>query len=132
MSAGLPFILISALAAGLWFFLVAQAARQVSPLFGPAIAELTGALIAITLIFSRLRSGTLELTSKGVVLLLIAGVCVFSVDYFSLRAYGKGLPITVGAPILTGGAIAVATTVGLLLGEPISLKKGVGIPLPAE
>ena len=77
---------------------------------------LTGALIAIGIILSRLKSGTLEITSRGVVILLIAGICVFSVDYFSLRAYSKGLSITIGAPILVGGAILVATTLGLRSG----------------
>ena len=61
---------------------------------GPAIAEMTGALIAIVIILSRLKSGTLEITSRGVIILLLSGICVFSVDYFSLRAYSKGLSIT--------------------------------------
>ena len=55
---------------------------------------MTGALIAIVIILSRLKSGTLEITSRGVLILLVAGICVFSVDYFSLRAYRKGLSIT--------------------------------------
>ena len=131
MSSGFYYVLLSAAAVGGWSVLFERASRHAAPLFGPAIAELTGAVIAIVFILTRLGAGTggLEIDSTGVRLLLLAGVFTFSVDYFALQAYSRGLPVSVGAPILIGGGILVATVLGFLLGETASLQKIAGIAL---
>ncbi len=129
MPRGVLFVLIAAVAGGAWSVLVARAARTMDPLLGPAIAEGTGALIALLFIANRLRETTLDYSARGVTLLLFAGVCVFSVDYFNLRAYATRLPVSVGAPIFMGGTIVIATTIGFLLGDEVSPKKILGILL---
>jgi transporter family protein len=123
------FVSIAALAGGTWSILVSRASREMSPVLGPIIAETTGVIIALVLLTTRFRETTLEYSTRGITLLLLAGICVFSVDYFSLRAYGTHLPVSVGAPIFMGGVILVATTIGFLLGDAISVKKVVGIAL---
>ena len=113
MPRGVMFVSIAALAGGTWSVLVSRASREMSPVLGPIIAETTGVIIALVLLTTRFRETTLEYSTRGITLLLLAGVCVFSVDYFSLRAYGTHLPVTVGAPIFMGGVILVATIIGL-------------------
>jgi transporter family protein len=123
------FVSIAALAGGTWSVLVSRASREMSPVLGPLIAETTGVIIALVLLTTRFRDTTLEYSTRGVMLLMLAGVCVFSVDYFSLRAYGTHLPVSVGAPIFMGGVILVATVIGLLLGDAITARKVAGITL---
>jgi transporter family protein len=129
MSRGLMFVSIAALAGGTWSVLVSRASRDMSPVLGPLIAETTGVIIALVLLSARWRETTLEYSTRGITLLLFAGVCVFSVDYFSLRAYGTHLPVSVGAPVFMGGVILVATFIGFMLGDAFTLKKLVGISL---
>jgi transporter family protein len=129
MSRGLMFVSIAALAGGTWSVLVSRASRDMSPVLGPIIAETTGVIIALVLLSARWRETTLEYSTRGITLLLFAGVCVFSVDYFSLRAYGTHLPVSVGAPVFMGGVILVATFIGFMLGDAFTLKKLVGISL---
>jgi len=129
MPRGVMFVSIAALAGGTWSVLVSRASREMSPLLGPIIAETTGVIIALVLLSMRWRETTLEYSTRGITLLLLAGVCVFSVDYFSLRAYGTHLPVSVGAPVFMGGVILVATVIGFLLGDPITVKKLGGISL---
>jgi transporter family protein len=123
------FVSIAALAGGTWSVLVSRASREMSPVLGPLIAETTGVIIALVLLTTRFRETTLEYSTRGITLLLLAGVCVFSVDYFSLRAYGTHLPVSVGAPVFMGGVILVATVIGFLLGDAITAKKLAGITL---
>jgi transporter family protein len=123
------FVSIAALAGGTWAVLVSRASREMSPVLGPIIAETTGVIIALVLLSTRWRETTLEYSTRGITLLLLAGVCVFSVDYFSLRAYGTHLPVSVGAPVFMGGVILVATIIGFLLGDAITVKKLAGISL---
>lgn len=59
----------------------------------------------------------------------LAGACAFAIDYFSLKAYASGLPLSVGAPIIIGCNMALVTVIGLVLGEPISLLKIIAILL---
>jgi transporter family protein len=129
MARGVPFVLIAAVAGGLWSVLVSRASREVNPFLGPVIAESTGVIIGLMLLATQVRQTTIEYSTRGITLLLFAGVCVFSVDYFNLRAYGARLPVSVGAPIFMGGTIMIATIVGMLLGEDVSGKKVVGIGL---
>jgi drug/metabolite transporter (DMT)-like permease len=63
------------------------------------------------------------------VVLLGAGAAAFSIDYFALQAYSRGLPISVGAPIGIAGGVATAAVIGLLLGEHLSFAKLAGIIL---
>jgi len=123
MSKGVLLIGVAALAGGCWSALMNRAAQDTDPLLAPMIAESTGAFIALAILLSRFRVTTPQWSARGVWLLLLAGVCVFSVDYFTARAYAARLPISVGAPIFLGGAILITTAIGLALGETFTLKK---------
>ncbi|NKB87050.1 MAG: hypothetical protein GKS06_02350 [Acidobacteria bacterium] len=131
MSNGVMFIGVAALAGGCWSALMNRAAADTNPLLAPMIAEATGVFIALTILVTRYRDVQLEWTSRGVGLLLLAGVCVFSVDYFTVRAYGTGLAVSTGAPIFLGGAILVTTIIGPALGDQLSGTKLAGIALVA-
>jgi drug/metabolite transporter (DMT)-like permease len=65
----------------------------------------------------------------GMWFLLGAGAAAFSIDYFTLQAYSRGLPISVGAPVGIAGGVATAVVIGLLLGEQLSFAKLGGIVL---
>ncbi len=131
MSNGVMFIGIAALAGGCWSVLMNRAAQDTSPLLAPMIAEATAVFLALAILASRYRETTFEWSGHSLGMLLIAGVCVFSVDYFTVRAYGTGLAVSTGAPIFLGGAIMITTVIGFVLGESISGTKLAGIVLVA-
>jgi len=127
MSKGVLLIGVAALAGGCWSALMNRAAQDTDPLLAPMIAEATGVFIALAILATRWRGASLEWTARGLGLLLLAGVCVFSVDYFTARAYATELSVSTGAPIFLGGAILVTTAIGLALGESFSWQKLAGI-----
>lgn len=54
---------------------------------------------------------------------MIAGILAFFIDFFALKAYAGGLPLTIGGPLIIGGSMAVATTIGFILGDVVTLTK---------
>ncbi len=129
MSRSLLFILIAATAAGLWSVLMAKASRLVDPIVGAGLVEGSALVLVIVLIVRHRIDLSSALTLPGVALLMLCGVCVFSVDYFSLRAYEMGMELSVGTPTLAAGAILVPAVVGFALGEGITPWKLLGIGL---
>ena len=129
MSRSLLYVLIAAGGAGLWSVTLSRASKLVHPIVGTGVVEGTALLLVMILIFRHRVDLGGALTPLGALLLVICGLCVFSVDYFSLRAYAMGMEVSVGAPTIAGGAILVPALVGVSLGEGVTLPKVLGIGL---
>lgn len=129
MSRGLAFILIASAAAGLWSILLSRASRSVHPIVGTGVVESSAVVLVVLVILRQRIDLRNSLSLEGFALLVLCGLCVFAVDYFSLRAYEQGLEVSVGAPIIASGAILLPAVVGPLLGERISAAKIFGVVL---
>jgi len=123
------YAVIAAVAAGFYSYFQRMASPSVNQLFGALLVSATALAIAALLISSQLQRIQLFTNPVGIWFLLGAGAAAFSIDYFTLQAYSKGLPISVGAPIGIAGGIATAVVIGLLLGEQLSLAKLTGLVL---
>ncbi len=127
MSINILYVVIGALGTGLWNVFISSASRQMHPLLGALITELT-AFTAGALIFLPVLSGGFpKVTSRAVILCMLAGLSVLLADYFILKAYKLGLQISIGGPIIIGGSIIVVTLMGLFLGEKMTLLKAASI-----
>ena len=129
MSRSLLFILIAAGAAGMWSVMLSRASRLVQPIVGTGLIEGTALMLVIILVIRQRVDLATALTPLGGLLLVLGGFCVFSVDYFSLRAYAMGMEVSIGAPTIAAGAILVPTAVGMVMGESVTIPKLLGISL---
>ena len=129
MSRSLLYVLIAAGAAGLWSVLLSRASKLVHPLVGTGLVEVTALTIVLVLVMRQRVDLSSALTPLGAGLLVLCGLCVFSIDYFSLRAYEMGVEVSVGAPMISAGAILVPTVAGIALGEGVTVPKVLGIGL---
>lgn len=129
MSRSVLYVLIAAGAAGLWSVLLSRASKFVHPLVGTGLVEVTALTVVLVLVVRQRVDLSSALTPLGAGLLVLCGLCVFSVDYFSLRAYEMGMEVSVGAPMISAGAILVPTVAGIALGEGVSVPKVLGIGL---
>ena len=66
---------------------------------------------------------------KGIYFLIIAGVAAFFIDFLALHAYSKGLPLSIGGPVIIGGSIAIAIIIGFFMGDTITALKALGLCL---
>jgi uncharacterized membrane protein len=123
------YAVIAAIAAGLYSYFQRLASPSVNQLFGALVVSAAALTIAALLLAFQLGKIRLLTNPTGLWFLLGAGAAAFSVDYFTLQAYSKGLPISVGAPIGIAAGVATAVVIGLLVGEQLSLAKLAGIVL---
>lgn len=126
----LYFILFAGGFAGLF-----QIARKVisttgfSPLLNATIVSLTAGIVGIFILW---REGTVfsHMTNRGLMYAVLSGLLVLPIDYFVLKAYQRGLPITLGSVILVAVSAGMAVLFGmLLLHEPIRPMKFLAIAL---
>jgi|SRR6516225_403221 len=126
------YAVIAAVAAGFYSYFQRLASPNVNQLFGAlAVSAAALAIAALFLVpqLGRIRLFTNPAGMSSMWFLLGAGAAAFSIDYFTLQAYSKGLPISVGAPIGIAGGVETAVVIGLLLGEQLSFAKLAGIVL---
>lgn len=123
------FAILAAVTFGLWTIFHKLASPYVNQVFGAILVSITAVLFGSIVFFSELKEGHLYSNPKGILYLVLAGVSAFFIDFFALKAYSKGLPITIGGPIIIGGSIAIAIIVGFVLGDSVTLPKILGILL---
>jgi transporter family protein len=125
----IAFALIAALAAGAYSILQRVAAPAFNQAFGALVISLTAAFVsAIVLICT--RDGRALYTDVSMLPWIgLVGIAAFSIDYFSLQAYSRGLSVSIGSPIFIGISIMTASLAGFTLGEAVTLMKLLGIGL---
>jgi transporter family protein len=120
-------VIIGALGTGLWNVFISSASRQMHPLLGALITELTAFSVGALIFLPVLSSGFPRVSLRSVIMCMLAGLSVLLADFFILKAYKQGVPISIGGPIIIGGSIVVVTLLGLFLGEKITWLKAVSI-----
>ncbi len=127
MSPSILYVIIGALGTGLWNVFISSASRQMHPLLGALITELTAFSVGALIFLPVLSSGFPRVSLRSVIMCMLAGLSVLLADFFILKAYKQGVPISIGGPIIIGGSIVVVTLLGLFLGEKITWLKAVSI-----
>ena len=127
MNPGIIFSVIAAIAFGLWTVFHQQAADKINYLLGAIIVSLTAVVVGLIFLLPNIKTINFSSNPKGILFVVLAGICALAIDYFALKAYGSGLAISIAGPIIIGGSIAVAVSVGFFLGESITLMKIIGL-----
>ena len=127
MNPGIIFAIIAAIAFGAWTVLHQQAADKINYLFGAIIVSLTAVIVGLIFLLPKIKTTTLFSSPKGILFVVMAGICAFAIDYFALKAYGSGLAISIAGPVIIGGSMAIAVLIGFFLGESITLMKVLGL-----
>ena len=124
---GIVYVIIGALGTGLWNVFISAASRQMHPLLGALVTELTAFTAGALIFLPALSAGFPRVSGRSVLMCMLAGLSVLAADVFIIKAYKEGLPISVGGPIVIGGGIVVVTLAGLMLGERITLVRAASI-----
>ncbi len=129
MNQGIVFAILGAIVFGLWTIFHQQASSYIDSVFGAIIVSVTAVLLGLIILLPRIKTTALVSNPKGLIFVILAGVCAFGIDYFALKAYGSGLSISVGGPIIIGGSIAIASIIGFFLGDSVTFLKIVALSL---
>lgn len=127
MSGGIIFAILGAVTFGLWTVFHDRAASSINAVFGAIIVSFTAVILGLFFLIPQFRVAVSSTNTNGIIFAVLAGLCAFGIDYFALKTYSSGVPISVGAPIIIGGSMAVASIIGFFLGESITLAKILGL-----
>jgi len=127
MSTNILYVIIGAIGTGLWNVFISSASRQMHPLLGALITELTAFTAGALIFLPVVSSGFPKVSFKAVGMCMLAGLSVLLADFFILKAYKQGVQISIGGPIIIGGSIIVVTLMGVFLGEKMTLLKALSI-----
>ena len=131
MPAWLPLALLTALCLAGYNFFIKLAAEHLPPAVGAVVLQVVAASLgALWLLRLRLQGQPLAITGKGLALAALAGLSVGLAEMLTFVVFKRGLPASVGTPLMVGGSVLLTALLGLaLLRESLSLGQVLGLGL---
>ena len=125
----LPLALLTALCLALYNFFIKLAADHVPPAVGAVVLQLVAAgLGGVWLLRLKLQGQPLPVTSKGVALAALAGLGVGLAEILTFVVFQRGLPASVGTPVIVGGSVLLTAVLGLVvLREALTVSQAGGL-----
>lgn len=129
----LPLALLTALSFGLYNVFIKVGSTRIEQVLGAVVLQVVATLLgAGFLLYLRLTGAPLFASGAGLLYSVLAGACVGLAEILSFVVFARGAPASAGTPIIMGGAVLVATLVGMtLLKEGLSLSRLGGVALIA-
>ena len=120
--------LASALAYALYNASMKEASDHINHFVGAVILQLTAVLVGtIAIIFTKPEIN-LDIQSNGLVYSIAAGVFVGLAEITMFVVFSKGLSVSTGTAIVTGGTVVFGMMIGLFFfKEALSIKQIIGI-----
>lgn len=131
MPTWLPLALLTALCLAGYSFFIKLAASHLPPAVGAVVLQLVAAgLGAAWLLRLRLQGQLLPISGKGLGLAALAGLSVGLAEILTFAVFRRGVPASVGTPVIVGGSVLLAALLGLVgLRETLTLPQAGGLGL---
>ncbi|GAB2967021.1 hypothetical protein GCM10027048_42110 [Hymenobacter coalescens] len=123
--------LLTALALAFYNFFIKLAADHVPAAVGAVVLQLVAAALgAVWLLKLRLQGQPLLLTGKGLGLAALAGLGVGLAEILTFVVFSRGVPSSVGTPVIVGGSVLLTAVLGLVvLREALTVPQVLGLLL---
>ncbi|MBC6989901.1 MULTISPECIES: EamA family transporter [Hymenobacter] len=123
--------LLAAFCLALYNFFIKLASGYIPAAVGAVVLQIVAAgLGAAWLLKLKLQGQPLPVTSKGLLLAALAGAGVGLAEILTFVVFSRGVPSSVGTPVLVGGSVLLTAALGLvLLRESLTWPQGVGLVL---
>ena len=127
----LPLALLTALCLALYNFFIKLAADHLPAAVGAVVLQLVAAALgAAWLLRLKLLGQPLPLSSKGLGLAMLAGLGVGLAEILTFVVFQRGVPASVGTPVIVGGSVLLTAVLGVaLLREALTLPQAGGLLL---
>jgi len=108
---------LAAVMFGLYNVFIKASSDHINPVLGAVVLQFVAAFIGLGLLFYQRAVGAVALPSstRGVSLAFMAGVAIGLVEILSFHVYGRGVPVSVGNPLIIGGSMIGTTGIGVIL-----------------
>ncbi len=127
----LPLALLTALCLALYNFFIKLAANHISPAVGAVVLQLVAAgLGAGWLLKLKLQGQPMPVSGRGLGLAALAGLGVGLAEILTFVVFQRGVPSSVGTPVIVGGSVLLTAGLGLVvLREALTLPQAAGLLL---
>ena len=127
----LPLALVTALCLACYNFFIKLAANHLPPAVGAVVLQLVAAVLgAAWLLKLKMQGQPVVISGKGVGLAALAGLSVGLAEILTFVLFRRGLPASVGTPVIVGGSVLLSALLGwVVLRESLSLAQGGGLLL---
>ena len=131
MANWLPLALLTALCLALYNFFIKLASNHVPPAVGAVVLQLVAAALGgVWLLKLMLQGQPLALSGKGLGLAALAGLGVGLAEILTFVVFQRGVPASVGTPVIVGGSVLLTAVLGLVvLREALTLTQAGGLLL---
>jgi len=117
---------------GLYDFLFKVAEDHINTFLAVLIISGVQAVVVSPFLYNAYASGSLAVSNKGVLLSGIMGLLVATGTVTFFYAFKRGAPTSLATPAVLIGSFLIVAVLGIsYLGEPFTMKKGVGLVLGA-
>jgi transporter family protein len=128
----MPWLLLALLTAfclALYNFFIKLAADHIPAAVGAVVLQLVAAALgAVWLLRLKLQGQPLPITSKGLALATVAGLGVGLAEILTFVVFSRGVPSSVGTPVIVGGSVLLTAVLGLVvLREALSWPQALGL-----
>jgi len=108
---------------GVYNFFIKVSSGHINQIVGAVILQIVAAVLgSLVLLYMKITKVTLDISQKGVLFAILAGVFVGLAEITSFYVFSKGVSASVGIPVIIGGSVAVGAALGLFfLKESLSL-----------
>ncbi|RSK49911.1 EamA family transporter [Hymenobacter rigui] len=112
-------------------FFIKLASGHISAAAGAVILQLVAAALGgVWLLMLRLKGQPLEISGKGLGLAAAAGIGVGLAEILTFVVFSRGVPSSVGTPVIVGGSVLLTAVLGLVvLREALSGPQVLGLLL---
>ncbi|MDQ2794717.1 MAG: EamA family transporter [Bacteroidota bacterium] len=129
MASWLPLALLTALCLALYNFFIKLASGHLAPAVGAVVLQLVAAALgAAWLLKLKLQGQPVALNGTGLGLAALAGLGVGLAEILTFVVFQRGVPSSVGTPVIVGGSVLLTAVLGLVvLRESLSLAQAGGL-----
>ncbi len=114
MANWLPLALLTALCLALYNFFIKLAADHLPPAVGAVVLQLVAAALGTAwLLKLKLQGQPLPLSGRGLGLAALAGLGVGLAEILTFVVFQRGVPASVGTPVVVGGSVLLTAVLGL-------------------
>ena len=123
--------IMSALIYGGYNFFLKLSSGHIHQVLGAVILQFSALSVGGALLLILRSTGQqLEFTRLGIIFAVLGGMCVASAEIIALYIFSRGVPATVGVPVIVGGTVAATTLYGMIfLRESLTLWQWLGLAL---
>lgn len=112
----IPLALLTALSFGLYNFCIKLASGSIHQIAGAVILQVVAAVLGgLLLLYIHLTNQAVPFTAKGIYFSCLAGLFVGGAEILTFYVFARGVPASVGTPVIIGGSILATALLGVLV-----------------